>query len=164
MKGINTPKTRNEKIVVQEFDGELLVYDIESNKAFCLNQTATMIWKNCDGKRNVHEIAQNLQDTLKKPVYDEIVWLAIDQFGKDNLLQEKFEGVLLRTNKMSRRDVIRRIGLASTIVLPLVTSLVVPRAASAASCQGACTTLGQNPCNGNASCTCLGFPGSLTCQ
>jgi Coenzyme PQQ synthesis protein D (PqqD) len=165
MKDTRKPIARCENIVVQEMPEETLVYDLTINKAFCLNQTAALVWKNCDGQRNVTEIAQILQNSMKSPVSDDLVWLAIDQLSKDNLLEGKPEVPVFPTNGMSRREAVRRIGLASAIVLPLVAALTVPSAAYAAnSCAGACTTLGQNPCNGSAACTCLGMIGSLTCQ
>ncbi len=57
---MNKPKTRNENIVLSEFANEVLIYDLIINKAYCLNETSTMIWQLCDGTRSIAEISQIL--------------------------------------------------------------------------------------------------------
>src|SRR5262245_7162946 len=47
---------------VEEMEGENLLYRLGSHKAIHLNDSATLIWKLCDGSRTVHEII----DLLKK--------------------------------------------------------------------------------------------------
>lgn len=41
---------------VEEMEGENLLYRLGSHKAIHLNDTATLIWKLCDGSRTVGEI------------------------------------------------------------------------------------------------------------
>lgn len=129
---IKMPKTRNENIVVQEMENEILIYDLQTNKAFCLNETSAIIWQMCDGTRTVAEISQTLTKKLKQPITEDVVWLALDGFKKDNLLEES-EQFEINFNGLSRRQVVRNIGLASLIMLPLVSSVVAPNAAMAAS-------------------------------
>ncbi len=89
----DNPKSRIENIVVQEFAKEILIYDLKTNKAFCLNETSAMIYQLCDGKRSVAEISQILTKKLNQPMTEDLIWLALDNFKKDNLLEEneKFE-------------------------------------------------------------------------
>lgn len=154
MSSNNIPLGRKEGIVVQELNGEVLIYDLNVNKAYCLNETSAMVWQLCDGDKTVPQIAASLAGNLKKPVDENLVWLALDQLSKENLLiggqqtENHFAG-------LSRRQVIKKVGLASLVALPVVTSLVAPVAASAASLAGlgaACTN--PNDCracaNGNA--------------
>jgi pyrroloquinoline quinone biosynthesis protein D len=47
---------------VEEMDGENLLYRLGGHKAIHLNDTATVIWKLCDGSRTVQDII----DLLKK--------------------------------------------------------------------------------------------------
>lgn len=129
---MNKPKTRNENIVVQEMEKEILIYDLKENKAFCLNETAALIYQFCDGERTVSEITQTLNKTLKQSVSEGLVWLALDNFKKDNLLEEN-EQFQIDFNGLSRRQVIKKAGLASMTALPIVASLVAPIAAHAAS-------------------------------
>jgi len=58
--------------------------------------------------------------------------LALDQLKKENLIENKDE-IVADFNGMSRREVIRKVGLASVVALPLISSLVAPMAVSAQS-------------------------------
>lgn len=153
MKSQNKPLRRKDEIIVQELNGEVLIYDLKTNKAICLNETSSMIWDACDGDKTVSEISQSIGKKLNCPANEDIVWLALDQLKKERLLangstiNSRFDGI-------SRREVIRKVGLGTMIALPLITSLVAPTAANAQSlCAGACTctmtgmTVGAgNPC------------------
>lgn len=137
------PVARQEGLVIQELPGEVLVYDLNTNKAHCLNQTAASVWKSCDGKNSVADITRLLADTVGNPVQEDLVWLAIDQLSENNLLEGEKATTFSRQN---RREVIKKVGLAAVVALPLVTSLVAPKAAQAGS---AC---GGNVCTSTAQC------------
>lgn len=132
MKNNITPKSRKENLVVQELEGEVLVYDLAGNKALCLNQTSALIWQACDGSRTIAEIGDTVGKQLNSQINEDMVWLALDQLSKENLVEKQAE-VAVKFNGLSRRQVIRNIGLASVVALPLITSLVAPRAINAAS-------------------------------
>lgn len=145
MKKNNIPKARKDGLVIQELDGETLIYDLDTNRAVCLNQTSTLIWQNCDGTKTVSEISAFLANELNNPANEDLIWLALDQLKKENLienskeLETKFEGV-------SRREVIRKIGLGTMVALPIVTGLIAPMAVHA---QSACGTVTACSCNGD---------------
>ena len=128
----NNPKSRDNELVVQELKGELLVYDLNINQGFCLNATSAAIWNLCNGNNSVSDIAEQLSRKLKQPVTDELVYLALDQFKTENLLSDN-ERVEIKFGNLSRREVVRKIGLASVIALPVIASLVAPTAAMAQS-------------------------------
>lgn len=165
MKNHIVPKARKENLVVQELDGEVLIYDLNTNKAFCLNEASALVWQACDGNKNVSEIRNLLGKQLNSPVNDDFVWLALDQLKKDNLIENKDE-VIADFNGMSRREVIRKVGFASIVALPLISALVAPSAISAQSagaavCAGSCTcptdttlgaTCGQQGCATSCNC------------
>jgi len=46
---------------IEEMDGEQLLYRLGAHKAIHLNDTASVIWKLCDGSRNVQEIIDLLK-------------------------------------------------------------------------------------------------------
>jgi len=52
------PKGRSEGVIESELPDELLVYDLERHRADALNRTAAPVWKACDGRRTVGEIAE----------------------------------------------------------------------------------------------------------
>jgi hypothetical protein len=148
MNNSQRPIARKSGLVVQEVPDEVLVYDLESNKAHCLNQSAAMIWKSCDGNNSVSDIAKLVESQAGGKVTEDFVWLAIDQLSENNLLEEAVPSNLGGT---SRREVIKRIGLASMIAIPVIASLVAPQSALAAgSC--ACQTPGGCGSTPNAGC------------
>ena len=60
------PKAKTSEILVQELENELLVYDLKTNKAFCLNETSAIVFQLCDGTKTVAEISQMLNQNLKQ--------------------------------------------------------------------------------------------------
>lgn len=139
------PKARQEGLVTQQLADETLVYDQERFKAHCLNRTAALVWKHCDGKKTASAIALALEKEAGSPVAEELVWLALDQLGKSRLLTERV--IPAGVAGISRREVIRRVGIAAAVALPVVTSIVAPKAAHAINCR----TSGQ-PCTTSAQC------------
>lgn len=157
------PIARKEGLVLQEMPDELLVYDLETNKAHCLNETSALIWKACDGDKSVSEITVSLGNSVP----EELVWLAIDQLNEKNLLENK---VPTKFSGQTRREVIKKIGLASVIALPFVASLVAPTSVLAVvSCGQPCTCVSPcvrggtgDPCASNSNCPVCGSA-SNTC-
>lgn len=152
------PKARKNGLVVQEVADEVLVYDLDTNKAHCLNQSAAIVWKSCDGTRSVSEIAGLVEAETGGSVNDDFVWLAIDQMNDSNLLESAVRSSFAGE---SRREVIKKIGLATMVGLPVIASLVAPQSAMAAvSCSctapGDCTTqtgcASTTNCNGSGVC------------
>ncbi|MEN3334879.1 MAG: hypothetical protein V7641_4244 [Blastocatellia bacterium] len=137
------PAAREEGLIVQELAEEVLVYDRERYKAHCLNHTAALVWRHCDGKTTIAQIAGLVEHELKAPVDEEFVWLAIEQLQKARLLGDGANRVRTQGN-ISRRKVLRKIGWAAAVGLPLVTSIVAPRAVEAVTC--------AIVCSGDASC------------
>lgn len=139
MHNSRNPLARKNGLVIQENPDEVLVYDMNSNKAHCLNETSALVWRSCNGSNSVSDIVRELEANSGKPVTDDIVWLAIDQLNDNGLLEE---GTTKRFAGQSRRDVIKKIGLASMVALPVVASLVAPSSVLAVgSC--ACTAPGN---------------------
>ena len=161
-------------LVVHEMMDEVLVYDRDRHKAHCLNQTAAMIWKRCDGKTTVADLISLLERETTSSISNEMVWLALDQLGKKNLLEERVAQPS-GSGKLSRREVMRRVGITAAVALPLVTSIVAPTAAEAGTLCGTtgslCTGSGQGNCceglvcctNINCSNTCLPASACSTC-
>jgi hypothetical protein len=142
------PVARKENLVIQELQEEILVFDIKTNKAHCLNPTASTVWKFCDGKNTVSDINELFKIRTGANVPENLIWLAIDQLNERELLEEKFETKFAGQN---RREVLKKIGLATVISLPIVASITAPTAALAVACSGVVTScLGCNngtPCD-----------------
>jgi hypothetical protein len=147
------PRARKDGLVVRELSDELLVYDRERNKAHCLNNSAALIWKHCDGLTSVSQMCALLRERTEVPIDEEVIWYALDQLAKDYLLEERVKRPA-KVAQLSRRELIQRIGLAASI--PLVVSVVAPTVFAAASCTQACGSLVnctiagcQGACSGN---------------
>ena len=133
------PRARSEDLVVHEVEDEVLIYDIRRDKAYCLNPTTAAVWERCNGRQTIDNITQSLSTSFQTPVDADIVRLALQQLGKSGLLQSG--AALPPSLSISRRALLRRLGSASVMALPLITSIVAPEAASAASC------IADNQCN-----------------
>jgi hypothetical protein len=140
------PRARRAELIIEDLPTEVLVYDSARDKAHCLNQTAALVWKYCDGKTTVSRMARNLERDLDTDKVDEnVVWYALDQLSKDHLLEASFAPPAI-LGGLTRRQMVRTLGIAAVIAVPLVTSIVVPTAKAATSCvapAGACTASAQ---------------------
>lgn len=165
------PKHRNDNILEQDLGNELLIYDLIEDKAFCLNEVSTLVWYESDGSKSVKNITENISRKLKNKVSEELVWFALDQLNERKLMvDETIEPSMFAG--MTRREVIKKIGLTSMVALPMISSLMSPTAAQA---QSACAGLPfGSPCNpatdtccvgtNPGACTDLGSPGTFRCQ
>ncbi len=143
------PQARRDGIIIKDFEGEVLVYDLERDQAHCLNSLAGKIWRHCDGRSTLSEIAASLSHQGGAPVDDGVVLLGLEELRRSHLLLEpKTPSQWFQVAGMSRREAVRRIGLGAAVALPLVASMVVPTAVEAAvSCGGRCKA-----CNTAAEC------------
>ena len=150
------PIARKEGLVIQELPDELLVYDLSRDKAHCLNQTAAFVWRQCDGHMTTGAISQSLEKQFKAPVDEKIVWLALDQLGRNNLLEQRLPPAFM--SGLNRREMVRALGIAAAVAIPVVTSIIAPTPAQAATCLpsgAACTSNAQccsGVCNGGTTC------------
>jgi hypothetical protein len=138
------PQARRSGLIIQEVDGEILIYDQETNKAHCLNQTAAKVWKYCDGETTLADACNALSRDLETRVDEKLIWYAVDQFSKDNLLEREIEPPAFVIAGMNRRQLVRTLGLAAIVAVPLVTSIVAPTPAQAATCQLPGTSCGTS--------------------
>jgi len=151
------PRARKDDLIVKEMPDEVLVYDLVRDKAHCLNQTAALVWNYCDGRTSVAKMAGRLGKELNANVDEGVVWLALNQLSKNHLLQERIVPPALMTG-INRREMIRALGVAAVVAVPVVTSIVAPTPAQAQSCLrggAVCQTPGQC-CSGICDGTCIG--------
>jgi hypothetical protein len=125
--GHSLPKARKDDLVTRQITGELLVYDLKRHKAFCLNNTAATIWKSCNGKRSISDLAATLSRDQDSPTDEKVIWLALDQLEKSYLLETRAKRPV-GLPAVSRRSLIRA-GIITAVTLPLVTMITSPVAA-----------------------------------
>jgi len=156
MKSERLPRAVNENLIIRELDDETLVYDLGRDKAHCLNHTAGLVWKMCDGERTAEEAARLLQRQFDVKIDADLVWLAVKQLQRYHLVegQKKLASV-------SRRSIVLKYA-PMALAVPAIISITAPTAFAAASClpPGApCSPSGTPCCSPN---SCFGsFP---TCQ
>jgi hypothetical protein len=122
-------------LLVRELERELLVYDLARHRAHCLNRTAALVWQGCDGRSTVADLGRRLEAELAIPGGEGAVWLALRQLRRAHLLVEPVDPPAApegSTRRCTRRQAARRLGLAAAALLPLVTSIVAPTPAMAA--------------------------------
>lgn len=165
------PRAREDGLVVKVLSDELLVYDLERHQAHCLNRSAALVWEHCDGRTPVSEVVALLGTELKGAADEELVRLALDGLRKAHLLRAAASRETEPARPMSRRALIRKLGVAAAL-LPLVASIVVPEAAAAQSTNCGSFTTQQScenpvkPCAKTAEffCRWKESPGNIRCE
>lgn len=117
------PQVRTAGIIEQEISRELLVYDLQINKAYNLNETLRTVYRAC-GKLTFDEFKRQSKFS------DDLIYLALDELKANNLLEGDVKN---HFGGLPRREVIKKVGLASMVALPVISSLVAPIAAQAQS-------------------------------
>lgn len=118
------PKARTENLLEQNLEKETLIYDLLIDKAFNLNETLSVVYKACGQDSTFDELKRQSKFS------DDFIYLALDELKRNNLLVEQYRSPLESRN---RRELIKKVGLASMMVLPIITGLVAPKAVNAAS-------------------------------
>lgn len=113
----NLPQARTENLVEQNLGKEVLIYDLLKHKAFNLNETLAVVYKACDGQTCFAELKHHYKFT------DEFIYLALDELKRSELLADDDARQSL-FNGTSRREVIKKVGLATLLTLPLIAGLV----------------------------------------
>jgi hypothetical protein len=122
------PKRRREGLKTEEFQGEMLVYDLEGHTAHCLNGIAVSVWQYADGSLSAAEIAERIAADQGSAVDETVVWRAIDELDRASLLETPLSGA---PADVTRRQTLMRLGWAAAV--PLVLSIAVPTPAYAQS-------------------------------
>jgi hypothetical protein len=113
------PLARNAQVLVEEFDGEAVIYDQRSHRVHRLDERAHRIWRACDGRTALSQLAE------RTGCGSETVELTLIELQAADLLES--DSVRLR----SRRQLVASATALATA--PLVTSVAAPTPAMAAS-------------------------------
>jgi len=139
------PRSRTDNLVIRELDDETLVYDSERNQAHCLNQTAALVWKHCDGKTTAAQAAQFLQSSLNVAVDADLIWLAVKQLERFDLVE-----MTRKSPRVSRRKLLFKYAPAA-LAVPAIMSITAPTPAQSASCAPPNAVQGC-PCSSDGDC------------
>jgi hypothetical protein len=129
------PIARQDGLLTEAVGDELVVYDSRCHCGHCLNATAAVVWRACDGQTSIPEIAAALGRELNAPISEEIVWLALQRLERAHLLRE---GIRRPTHvgQLTRREMTRRLACAGVgaLLFPVVSTLTAPSAIAQEQC------------------------------
>ncbi|MEK6337613.1 MAG: PqqD family protein [Acidobacteriota bacterium] len=137
------PRARTSDFVVRELEDETLVYDTQRHKAHCLNSTAAMVWKHCDGSTTAKQALRSLNSVFSIPVEEDVIWLAVKQLQGFHMVEAPKE-----LPSVSRRDLVLKYAPAA-LALPVIMSISAPTPAGSVTCGGqgaSCSNPGDPPC------------------
>ncbi len=133
------------KLIARTIGDELLLFDEETSTAHCLNGIAGEMWMACEGRSSAATVTEFLRPRWPH-IEEEVVWASLSKLAAAGLLEE----TTVRENiSTGRRELIRKLGFAAAVALPIVvTSVLVPPAYAAGSCgmTGALCGSGKPPC------------------
>lgn len=118
------PLTRTQNIIVKNVGKELLVYDLSTNIIYRLNETSAIIYCACNGKTTFEDLIS------KNKFTEELIYFSLQELQKENLVQG---ADLTYFGALSRREVIRKVGLATLLALPVISSMLAPSSTQAQS-------------------------------
>jgi hypothetical protein len=129
------PVARRDGLLVEELDGELLVYDEKRDVACRLNPTAALVWRSCDGQQSVDELVAIVTAELGEVADRDMVMMALDTLVEHDLIESGYQTREASARMLSRRRFFGKVGLtgAAAVAAPIVYSMAVPAAAAASS-------------------------------
>lgn len=96
------PRARREGLLVETVGEELLIYDQNSHTAHCLSTIAACVWRHCNGKHKVTELA------IFAGATEELVANALHELYEKNLLDAEPTLSQSAGPGVSRREAISR--------------------------------------------------------
>jgi hypothetical protein len=139
------PLARSRGLTVEAFgdaaDADLVVYDVERQRAHSLHAVAALVWRACDGRTSVEDIAERTANALGLPPNLQVVEDALRQLDLVGLLEPVSAVTETAADEagsdtdapVARRSALRRMGWAAAAAVPVVISMAVPPAAYAQS-------------------------------
>jgi hypothetical protein len=130
------PAAKFNGLVVTETADEVLVYDTERHHIHHLNRTTAAVWRACDGRRVVADLAQAASEQLGAAIDGEVARFAVGKLANAGLLASPLDP-RRRGAGRSRREMLRW-AAAGGVALPVIASVSVPAAAFSDSCNDPC--------------------------
>jgi len=121
----NRPAARKNGLLSETVGEETVVFDRSSQRAYRLNRSAAMVWRHCDGKNSVQDLAEIVQRELQmREPATRVVEIALQKLASLKLLEGP--------SVVTRRAVGRKIALAAALI-PAIAAITVPTPAKAQS-------------------------------
>jgi hypothetical protein len=155
-RGVLLPRARQEGVLTTDVGDEVVVYDQKEHRAHCLNRSAAIVWGHLDGRTSMQELVERLQEELDGSADEEVVWLALKELERADLLEGPVD--MSASRAVSRRRALQRMGVAAgtgAILLPAISSIVAPPVHAQVSAVGCGTpepNCGTFSCAGGCAC------------
>jgi hypothetical protein len=129
------PRARKDGLLEETVGEELLLYDRDSHTAHCLSPIAAAVWRHCDGKRNVTELAE------LTGANQNLVANALQELREKDLLTAEPTLTQNPAPGISRREAIGRVARigAAAAAAPLIVSATAATPAMASSGEEGCS-------------------------
>ena len=124
---MNNPRARQIGLLTRLVGESLVIYDQEQRRLHTLNQTAALVWRQCDGHGTLTEITARVGGELGTTVDKRLVRLTLERLHEANLLMEQGAPSPASAGA-SRRTVLRA---AAGALLPTILSFGGPTGAHA---------------------------------
>lgn len=126
------PQRRANLASVAAGDG-MGVFDPQLQQAHVLNATSALVFQHCDGQTTPEQLTELLRRkfNVSQNQAGQMLWLALDELEKANLLQEKITTTQAPRPMLSRRQALTAFAAAglSLALLPIVSTVEVRAAA-----------------------------------
>jgi hypothetical protein len=84
---MSLPRACTEGLIIQERPEATLLYDPRTQRAHCLAPAAAQVWRRCDGRTTVAQIADALRREAGVPADERLVGAALEQLRHIDLVQ-----------------------------------------------------------------------------
>jgi hypothetical protein len=148
-----------------EVAGQTVLYDEDTDRVHLLDPTTSAVYELLDGSRSIDEVASSVAQRLQLPADLELIEVALQELSEAELLEE--ESGRMQVPEISRRELIRRLGLTGALaaLVPGILTVATPAPASAQSGGGevgapcACSADCTSGCCKKTDFTCVGVGG-----
>jgi hypothetical protein len=113
---------------VERVEGELLAFDVRTNRLHCLSPFAATVFESCDGNRSPAQMARSIAGPGSLAERTAAVQVALDELSARGLVECGRPRGEART--LSRRKLLMGLGLS----VPLVATILAPTPAQAGTC------------------------------
>lgn len=136
------PRKISQEVSVQQIGAETLIYDGRRHLAFCLNASSASVWRIADGTRTIAQMCDAASAELGHEVSEELVRFTVETLRSEGLIEPPTEADngIDAGCVISRRAMLRQLGVSGAMLLPVVASIVAPTAAQAYSGCVNCST------------------------
>jgi len=138
------PVARSAGILESRLGDEMVLYDVDHDRAHALNPSALALWRACDGTADVTELARRLTAD------GDVVYFGLTELDRRGLLESPLPSHV-DPRRIGRREMLKKVAVGGAVGLAVPTILSVIAADPAAAVT--CRTAGQTCTGGASSCT-----------